>query len=162
MSETTRHSETAPAPTTFPNPRHDDPWDNDAVQWLLLKSGASKWTRGTLFEALRRQPRLVQDHPNVVAEAARLAACFGVQQKGDFPRSGNNYPTDQDRLGCPTLTVSQTELRTRRHSSSPPQPGRPPPRPIGHLPRPLELRFHEPPESVPHQRPARHHLVQIP
>lgn len=81
MSASTRQSEDVPAPNTFPNPRNDDPWDNDAVQWLLLKLGGSNWTRGTLFEALRRQPRLVQDHPDVVAEAARLAARFGVQQK---------------------------------------------------------------------------------
>src|SRR2546425_3717263 len=31
---TQRTDDPAP-PDTYPNPRHDDPWDNDTVQWLL-------------------------------------------------------------------------------------------------------------------------------
>lgn len=68
------------SPANYPNPRNDDPWDNDAVRWLLLQDGGTKWTRGSLMEALRRQERLVRDQPRVVADAARFAARFGVRQ----------------------------------------------------------------------------------
>lgn len=69
-----------PEPQTYPNPRGDDAWDNDAVHWLLLQDRGATWTRGTLMEALRRQDRWVMNRPNVVADAAQLAARFGVLQ----------------------------------------------------------------------------------
>lgn len=69
-----------PEPTTYPNPRGDDAWDNDAVQWLLLRGTSNKWTRGVLMEALRRQGRIVRDRPDIVADAAQFAAGFGVRQ----------------------------------------------------------------------------------
>jgi hypothetical protein len=43
-----------------------------------------------------------------------------------------------------------------------PQPRRPPTRPIRHLPGPGQLRLHETPEGIPHQRTASHHLMQVP
>lgn len=69
-----------PEPNTYPNPRGDDAWDNDAVHWLLLQDRSTKWTRATLMEALRRQERLVRDRPKVIADAARFAARYGVRQ----------------------------------------------------------------------------------
>jgi hypothetical protein len=71
----------AHAPDTFDNPRGDDPWDNDAVQWLLRQPGGEGWTRGTLFKALRRQPGWVSQRPERVEQAAALARRHGVQQR---------------------------------------------------------------------------------
>lgn len=67
-------------PTTYPNPRNDDPWDHDAVQWLLLQDRNSRWTRGSLFEALRRQSHLERNRPDLLADASRLASRYGVRQ----------------------------------------------------------------------------------
>lgn len=68
-------------PTTYTNVyERDDPWDNDAVCWLLEQPGADVWTRVTLFEHLRRQPRLVRDAPQRVEEAAAFARAHGVKQ----------------------------------------------------------------------------------
>lgn len=68
-------------PTTYPNPRDDDPWDNDAVHWLLDQPGvATSWKRGPLFECLRRQPARLRNQPARVEKAARLAKQFGVRQ----------------------------------------------------------------------------------
>ncbi len=70
------------APSTYPNPRNDDPWDNDAVHWLLEQPGvAASWKRGPLFECLRRQPGRVRNEPHRVVQAARLAAKYGVEQR---------------------------------------------------------------------------------
>ena len=80
-------------PTTYPNPRGDNPYDNDAVHWLLEQPGvhAAGWTRGTLMECLRRQPNRVRNQPDRVDEAARLAARYGVLQKEETdPRIGKS------------------------------------------------------------------------
>lgn len=70
------------APTTYPNPRNDDPWDNDAIHWLLTHSDvAAAFKRGPLFECLRRQPGRLRNQPERVAEAAELARRHGVIQK---------------------------------------------------------------------------------
>ncbi len=70
------------APSTYPNPRNDDPWDNDTVHWLLEQPGvAAAWKRGPLFECLRRQPGRVRNEPHRVERAARLAAKYGVEQR---------------------------------------------------------------------------------
>ena len=47
----------------YPNPRKDNAWDNDAVQWLLDKPDvvAATFTRGTLMECLRCQPDKVEN-----------------------------------------------------------------------------------------------------
>jgi transcriptional regulator with XRE-family HTH domain len=67
-------------PTTYPNPRHNDPWDNDAVHWLLKQQGGSRWTHGVLFEHARRQRRLVERDAPRLSGAAELAARHGVLQ----------------------------------------------------------------------------------
>lgn len=97
------HSELdPPEPATFPNPRGDDAWDNDAVHWLLHQDQSAQWTRGTLMEALRRQDRLVRNRPNIVADAAQLAARFGVLQV-ELPK-GNRTITGLIRIdaGAPS------------------------------------------------------------
>jgi hypothetical protein len=65
-------------PSTHPNPRNDDPWDNDAVHWLLDQPGGERWTRGVLMECLRRQANQVERNPRRVEEAARFAKRHGV------------------------------------------------------------------------------------
>ncbi len=56
-------------PSTYDNPREDDPWDNDAVQWLLLQPGGSSCTRHNLAECLRHQPARVKKQPELVQRA---------------------------------------------------------------------------------------------
>jgi DNA helicase IV len=68
-------------PSTYPNPRNDDPWDNDAVHWLLEQAGGAQWTRGVLMECLRRQPNQMARNRRRVDDAARLARCHGVIQE---------------------------------------------------------------------------------
>ena len=65
-------------PSTYENPRRDDPWDNDAVRWLLTQPGSEHRTFQTLFEALRRQPAWIENRPGRVADAASLARRHGV------------------------------------------------------------------------------------
>lgn len=64
-------------PGRDPERPQDDPWDADAVRFLLGQPGGAKWTRGVLMEALRRQPRLSRQRLN---DAARFAAAHGVRQ----------------------------------------------------------------------------------
>lgn len=70
-----------PLPSRYPNDFGDDPWDNDAIHWLLDQpSVADEWSRQRLFEAMRRQKRLVDaEHPDI-ARAAKLAQRFGINQ----------------------------------------------------------------------------------
>lgn len=69
-------------PTTYPNPRGNNPWDNDSIHWLLEQPDvAGKFTHGVLFECLRRQPNRLRNQPNRVAEAEALARRFGVEQR---------------------------------------------------------------------------------
>lgn len=81
-------------PNRDPDRPQDDPWDADAVRFLLGQPDGARWTRGTLMEALRRQPRI---HRQRIDEAARLAAAHGVEQIEE-PRGGRTivhfYRTD--------------------------------------------------------------------
>ena len=68
-------------PTSYPNSRNDDPWDNDAVSYLLTKPDVARvWKKGPLFECLRRQPGWIQKQPARVEDAARAAKRHGVEQ----------------------------------------------------------------------------------
>ena len=90
-------------PTRYPNPRGDNPWDNDAVHWLLDKPDvAQRFKRGPLMECLRRQPARLRHQPHRVEEAADLARRHGVIQRREFdPGTGKTlvrlYRTDADR-----------------------------------------------------------------
>ena len=70
-------------PTTFANSNHrgNDPWDHDAVSWMLDQLGpGSKWTYHNLFECARRQPRRLRTDNERVAQAAAVCVRFGVEQ----------------------------------------------------------------------------------
>lgn len=68
-------------PDRYPNDFGDDPWDNDTVEWLMRQPGvADEWNRVRIFEALRRQKRLVDaDHPDI-ARAEAVARQHGIRQ----------------------------------------------------------------------------------
>jgi len=99
------------APDTYENPRGDDPWDNDAVRWLLTQPGSELWTFRGLFEALRQQPDWLEKRPDKVADAAALAQCYGVVQREEkfgrreivrlerTDRDAPCYPTAGQRQG---------------------------------------------------------------
>lgn len=76
-----RPNQPSALPATYPNPRNDDPWDNDVVHWLLEQAGGAKWTRGVLFECLRRQPNQTAKDPKRVRAAAQFARHHGVVQR---------------------------------------------------------------------------------
>jgi len=90
-------------PTTYSNPKGDNPWDNDAVHWLLDQFSKPKpFKRGPLMECLRRQPAQVLNQPHRVLEAEELALLHGVIQREEFdPRRGKTmvrlYRTDSGR-----------------------------------------------------------------
>lgn len=81
---TTPHSgEANPAPpTTYRTPAQVDPWDWDAICWILDHDRAleSGWTPHVLLACLRRQPHRVKTNRDQVERAAALARVLGVQQ----------------------------------------------------------------------------------
>ena len=71
----------AEAPDTYENPRGDNPWDNDAVHWLLEHDDvAAEFDRHNLMECARRQPKRLDTDLDRVILAARLCERHGVQQ----------------------------------------------------------------------------------
>jgi hypothetical protein len=83
-------------PPRDPERPTDDPYDANAVRFLFTKPGADKWTRGTLTEHLRGQPRL---DPSRVTAARAFAARYGVDvrthpdgQTAHFFRSDEDAP----------------------------------------------------------------------
>ncbi len=84
-------------PERDPERPQDDPYDSNAIRFLLGSSGGSSWTRGTLLEHLRGQSRLDQ---NRVAEARSFALRHGVEVRAHpdgktlhFFRSDSQAPT---------------------------------------------------------------------
>jgi hypothetical protein len=71
-------------PSRDPERPQDDPWDANAVRYLLGTSGGQSWTRGNLMECLREQGNRRKSQPDKVAEAARLAARHGVERHPDL------------------------------------------------------------------------------
>jgi hypothetical protein len=70
-------------PTTYgeSNERGNDPWDHDAVCWILEQLGkASGWTYGVFFECARKQPIRKQNDLDRVIDAARICGSLGVEQ----------------------------------------------------------------------------------
>src|SRR5450432_3363990 len=90
-------------PTTYPNPRGDDPWDHDAVQWLLLEHPdvAQEFTRGTLFECVRRQPQRLGNEPKRVERAAMFCRLYEVEQLEVF----------DPKVGKPIVRLRRTDPR---------------------------------------------------
>jgi hypothetical protein len=72
-------------PARYPNPRNDDPWDNDGVHWLLEHPGvAASRKRGPLLKCLRRQPGRARNEPDRVERTAAWAARHGVEQRNVY------------------------------------------------------------------------------
>ena len=94
-------------PTTYPNPRNDNPWDNDAIHWLLDQPDvAASFKRGPLMECLRRQPGRLKNQPHRVEEATVLARSHGVIQRQEYDLGTGKelvrlYRTDPDRPRYP-------------------------------------------------------------
>ncbi len=106
-SEPATEESTLDPPTTYPNPRNDNAWDNDAVHWLLDQPDvAASFKRGPLMECLRRQPGRVKNQPHRVEEAAGLARSHGVIQRQEYDAGTGKelvrlYRTDPDRPHYP-------------------------------------------------------------
>ena len=105
-------------PSTYPNPRNDDPWDNDAVHWLLDQPGGEAWTRGVLMECLRRQPNQLARDRRRVDEAARLAKRHGVAQ--ERTERGNGFIVRLFRTDCdaPVYPGSEAARSSRPSAGS--------------------------------------------
>lgn len=74
-------------PTTYENPRGDNPWDNDAVHWLLEHPDvAAEFDKHNLMECARRQPKRLETDLDRVILAAQLCERHGVRQVRTFDR----------------------------------------------------------------------------
>ncbi|MGI8946499.1 MAG: ATP-binding domain-containing protein, partial [Ornithinimicrobium sp.] len=101
-------------PSTYPNLRNGDPWDNDAAYWLLDQDGGEAWTHLVLFECLRQQPNQRRRNPQRVKEAAQLAQRHGViQERQAYGRRTivRLYRTDRE---APTYPGDEAERRQHR------------------------------------------------
>ncbi len=103
-----------PVPSTYPNPRNDDPWDNDTVHWLLEQPGGEDWTRGVLMESLRRQPGQVERNPQRVTDAARFAKRNGVVQIGARRGAATITRLLRTDEGAPEYPASEEARRATR------------------------------------------------
>lgn len=75
------------APSTYPNPRSDNAWDNDSVHWLLKHPDVSEYfSRHDLMECARRQPKRLENDLDNVILAAQLCERHGVRQVQVFDR----------------------------------------------------------------------------
>lgn len=103
ISETETDRVTTP-PSRDPERPQDDPWDANAVRYLLETPDGETWRRGDLMECLREQPGRLQRQPRRVAEAKRLAEKNGVERRPDpggktihffrtDPRAPTPYPS---------------------------------------------------------------------
>ncbi len=105
-------------PSTYPNPRNDDPWDNDAVHWLLEQPGGEAWTRGVLMECLRRQPNQLARNRHRVDEAARLATRHGVVQERIERGTGSIVRLFRTDDNAPTYPTSEAARCSRPSARS--------------------------------------------
>lgn len=114
-------------PTTYAdnNERGDDPWDHDAVCWVLEQLGHSTWTHGVFFECARKQPNRKEKDLDRVIEAARICGSLGVKQlqirdpnlgkmvvrlrrtDSDAPEYPDHY--DRSSPDSSTMTVSEED-----------------------------------------------------
>jgi predicted DNA-binding transcriptional regulator AlpA len=70
-------------PPRDPERPQDDPWDANAVRYLLDTPEGCTWTRGNLMECLREQGNRLAREPDRVRDAARLAEQHGVERRAD-------------------------------------------------------------------------------
>lgn len=98
-------------PDRDPERPQDDPWDADAVRYLLGQSDVGTWTHGNLRECLRRQGNRMKRQPELVGEAARFARRHGVEQRDGARGRGilvRLYRTDPD---APEYLADERERR---------------------------------------------------
>ena len=70
-----------PAEYADSNDRGNDPWDHDAVCWMLEQLGpTTEWTYHNLFECARKQKNRMENDVDRVVAAANVCGRFGVQQ----------------------------------------------------------------------------------
>lgn len=101
-------------PKTYENPRDDDPWDNDAVQWLLLQPGGSSWTRHNLAECLRHQPARLKKQPDLVKRAEQLAVRHGVRWVEEPYGRGSIFRLYRTDPGAPEYPRDADERQSNR------------------------------------------------
>lgn len=78
-NETTMTAE--PTKYSDSNERGNDPWDHDAVSWMLEQLGPGPgWTYHNLFECARKQRNRLENDLDRVIEAAALCGRLGVDQ----------------------------------------------------------------------------------
>lgn len=76
-------SEKANVPPRDPERPQDDPWDANAVRYLLGTADGAAWKRGDLMQCLREQASQVLRQPARVTAAAALASAHGVERRPD-------------------------------------------------------------------------------
>ena len=106
--------EAVEVPARDPDRPQDDPWDADAVRYLLAREGvADEWARGVLTECLRRTPKRVRDDADRVKKAAALAKKHGVRQEEE-PRGKGTivhlYRTDSEAPAYPATPQDRRQL----------------------------------------------------
>lgn len=106
-------SRTPRVPARDPDRPQDDPYDADAVRFLLAQPGGQAWTRGSLTEHLRGQPRLAVDR---VAEARSFALRHGVRvHVHDDGRTAHFFRSDPE-APIPYPTSEAERRRWRAHT----------------------------------------------
>ena len=113
-------------PTTYDNPRGDNPWDNDTVHWLLEHPDViAEFDRHNLMECARRQPKRMETDLDRVIRAAQLCERHGVQQVRVFDRrigkevwrlrrtdpAAPDYPDDDSGAATPIEMMPSAEDR---------------------------------------------------
>jgi hypothetical protein len=102
-------------PPRDPDRPTDDPWDANAVRYLLAQPGvAQAWTRGVLMECLREQPNRVRREPGRVEAAARLAEQYGVDRRADAFGSRTLVHFYRTDASAPTYPRTPDERRWLR------------------------------------------------
>ncbi len=67
------------------NSRNNDPWDHDAVCWMLEQLGPdTEWSYHNLFECGRRQASRLRSDLDRVVDAAHVCGRLGVEQLTDL------------------------------------------------------------------------------
>jgi hypothetical protein len=96
-------------PKRDPERPQDDPWDSDAVRYLLgFGDVRASWTRGTLMEHLRGQPRLA---PGRVEAAAKIALRHGVSRRSDPDGTTLHFfRSDAEAPGYPKSSAERRRL----------------------------------------------------
>lgn len=97
-------------PDRDPERPQDDPWDADAVRYLLSTVDGRSWRRGDLMECLREQPNRLRRQPERVAEAGSLAERYGVSRRPDPGGKTLHFFRTDD--AAPRYPSSTTERRT--------------------------------------------------